>query len=207
MKWLRVILCETRVQTFSVSFFIFTRTVHKSIPKTRRRERKDEPERKQWLCPKKQIPGHYPTRPRRRPLNQRRCSEGASIKRILKERFIYNALRRYFVPSSGVIDFLQVVSLQRSDHYAALSVVQVCDVLVILNPIKGCGGSHWAICLATVSPMWYCMWVSMLHWWICIMSVWQSTKDQVKLSWRNTNSGLKNKCVFCCSVPLGNIKR
>lgn len=48
-------------------------------------------------CVQKQIPGCAPTRAGSRPLNQRRCLEGAPIKQILKVRFIHNTSRCYFV--------------------------------------------------------------------------------------------------------------
>lgn len=83
----------------------------------------------QCLWPKKplQIPRFIRTIAGSRPLNQRRCLEGAPIKQILKECFIHNTSRRCFVSTSGAIDFLQVISLQRLLHYTVHFVVQLCE--------------------------------------------------------------------------------
>ena len=117
------------MQSFPISFFILTHMGHKKIfprPKQRKKGGKNR-EKKNNNCSPKQIPGYGPTRAGRRPLNQRHRLEGAPIKQILKECFIHNTSRCYFVPSSGVIDFLQVISLQCLVHYTLHFVVRLCN--------------------------------------------------------------------------------
>ena len=126
VKWLGVVFCGIWVQSFSISFFIPPHMGHKNISKTQQRKKRKR-RRENNVCGPKQIPGRGPTRAGSRPLNQRHCLEGAPIKEILKECFIHNTSRCYFVPSSGVIDFLQVISLQCLVHYTVHFVVQLCD--------------------------------------------------------------------------------
>ena len=99
---------------------------HKNISKTPRSKGKERVRENNVYAPK-QIPGCDPTGAGSSPQNQRHCLEGAPIKQFLKECFIHNTSRCYFVPSSGVIDFLQVISLQCLVHYTVHFVVQLCD--------------------------------------------------------------------------------
>lgn len=104
------IFCGIWVQSFSISFFILTQMGHKKYfpdPTEKVKERR----RENNVCGPKQIPGWGPMRAGRRPLNQRLCLEGAPIKQILKECFIHSTSRCYFVPSSGVIDFLHFTAV------------------------------------------------------------------------------------------------
>lgn len=104
-----------------------------------------------------------------RPLNQRRCLEGAPIKQILKECFIHNASLCYFVPGSGVIDFLQVISLRRLVHYTVLFVVLLCDALwwfeILLNPAVKLAEPFVLLLFHRCD-----MWPRALYRWISVMS-------------------------------------
>lgn len=164
-KWVKVIFCGIWVQWLSTSFFILTLMGHKrkknkkkphNISRTPQREkgRRQGKETERRLWPKtKHIPRCAPTKAGSRPLNQRRSVEGAPIKQIFKEGFIHNTSCCYFLPTSGVIDFLQVISLFRFIIRCIL-LLGSATLLLIWNPIKARRESHWAIYLAAASLMW-----------------------------------------------------
>lgn len=154
---------------------------HKNISNTQqRKERKRR--RENNVCGPKQIPGFAPTRAGSRPLNQRHCLEGAPpIKQILKECFIQNTSPRYFVPSSGVIDFLQVISLQRSVHYTAHFVARALWCFWWFEILLGPAVNRTEPFVLLLFH-WCDMWPNALYRWISVMSPrWQRTGDKTGL--------------------------
>lgn len=147
------------------------KTTH-NISRTPQREkgRRQGKETEQRLWPKtKHIPRCAPTKAGSRPLNQRRSVEGAPIKQIFKEGFIHNTSCCYFLPTSGVIDFLQVISPHCfGSLYSAFccwAPRRFCLFEILLKPTENLTEPF------ILPPLHWCdVWPSVVCRWICVAS-------------------------------------
>lgn len=138
VKWVKVIFCGIWVQSLSMPFFILTRVGHFKKTHTFQGPHREK--------------GEGETEQRWQPSTK---SEMPPLNRSLRRAPSITSSHCYFLPSSGVIDFLQVISPQCfGSLYSAFCCWGAAMLLVIWNPIKACRGSHWAIYLAAASLMW-----------------------------------------------------
>lgn len=143
-----------------------------NISRTPQREkgRRQGKETERRLWPKtKHIPRCAPTKTGSRPLNQRRSVEGAPIKQIFKEGFIHNTSCCYFLPTSGVIDFLQVISPHCfGSLYSAFccwAPRRFCLFEILLKPAENLTEPFILL------PLHWCdVWPNVVYRWICVTS-------------------------------------
>lgn len=146
----------------------------KVFPRANRRRK--ETERTEWLWPK-HIPGCSPIRAGSYPLNQKYCSESASIKQILKECFIHSAflaqLRcNWFPPSHFAALFGSLYST-----FCCLALWWFWWFQILLKP-----GVNLSRPFVLLLFHWCDMCPNILYHWIIVMSAWHTSREQTSQS-------------------------
>lgn len=176
-KWVKVIFCGIWVQWLSTSFFILTLMgrkrkkppQHFQDPAERKGKETGKRNRTTFVAQNKTYPSLCSTKAGSRPLNQRRSVEGAPIKQIFKEGFIHNTSCCYFLPTSGVIDFLQVISPHCfGSLYSAFccwAPRRFCLFEILLKPAENLTEPF------ILPPRHWCdVWPNVVYRWICVTS-------------------------------------